>query len=51
MTKLELIEKEQLPYAYDVLDDGSATTKYGVKSRPLLIPADIDSFATIHDIV
>ena len=50
-TKLELVEKEQLPYAYDVLDDGSATTKYGVKSRPLLIPADIDSFATIHDIV
>lgn len=49
--KLELVKKEQLPYAYDVLDDGSATTKYGVKSRPLLIPADIDSFATIHDIV
>ncbi len=49
--KLELIETEQLPYAYDVLVDGSATTKYGVKSRPLLIPVEIDSFATIHDIV
>ena len=49
--KLELIEREQLPYAYDVLDDGSATTKYGVKSRPLCVPVEIDSFATIHDIV
>lgn len=49
--KLELVKTEQLPYAYDTLDDGSATTKFGVKSRPLLIPADIDSFATIHDIV
>ena len=49
--KLQLVEQEQLPYAYDVLDDGSATTKYGVKSRPLLIPAGIDEFATIHDIV
>ena len=49
--KLELVEREQLPYAYDVLDDGSATTKYGVKSRPLLVPVEIDSFATIHDIV
>lgn len=49
--KLQLVEQEQLPYAYDVLEDGSATTKYGVKSRPLLVPVDIDSFATIHDIV
>jgi len=49
--KLQLVEQEQLPYAYDVLCDGSATTKYGVKSRPLLIPVDIDSFATIHNIV
>lgn len=49
--KLQLVEQEQLPYAYDVLDDGSATTKYGVKSRPLLVPVEIDSFATIHNIV
>lgn len=49
--KLQLVEQEQLPYAYDVLEDGSATTKYGVKSRPLLVPVDIDCFATIHDIV
>lgn len=49
--KLQLVEQEQLPYAYDVLEDGSATTKYGVKSRPFLVPVDIDSFATIHDIV
>lgn len=49
--KLQLVQQEQLPYAYDVLVDGSATTKYGVKSRPLLVPIEIDSFATIHDIV
>lgn len=48
--KLQLVEQEQLPYAYDVLDDGSATTKFGVKSRPLLVPVEIDSFATIHNI-
>ncbi len=49
--KLELIEAEQLPYAYDILEDGSGVTKYGVKSRPLCVPVEIDSFATIHDIV
>lgn len=49
--KLDLVKNEQLPYAYDVVADGSVTTKYGVKSRPLLIPANIDCFATIHDIV
>lgn len=49
--KLDLVKTEQLAYAYDVVANGSVTTKYGVKSRPLLIPANIDCFATIHDIV
>lgn len=49
--KLQLVKQQQLPYAYDVLVDGSATTKFGVKSRPLLVPVDIDCFATIHDII
>lgn len=49
--KLQLVKQQQLPYAYDVLVDGSATTKYGVKSRPLLVPVDVDCFATIHNIV
>lgn len=49
--KLNLQQKEQLPYAYDVVDNGSAVTKAGVKSRPLLVPVDIDSFATFKNMV
>lgn len=49
--KLQLVEVEQLPYAYDELDDGSAVTKAGVKSRPLYVPVDVDSFATFKGLV
>lgn len=49
--KLNLQQKEQLPYAYDVVDNGSAVTKAGVKSRPLLVPVDIDCFATFKNMV
>lgn len=48
--KLELREVEQLPYAYDVLEDGSATTKFGVKSRPLYVPVDVHSFGTFYNL-
>lgn len=50
-SRLQLIETEQLPYAYDKLEGGSAWTEAGVKSRPLLVPADIDSFVTFNGIV
>lgn len=50
-SKLQLVETEQLPYAYDELIDGSAVTKAGVKSRPLCVPVDIDCFATFKDLV
>ena len=49
--KLSLQSVEQLPYAYDVVKGGSAYTEVGVKSRPLYVPADIDSFATFKDLV
>lgn len=49
--KLELVETEQMAYAYDELNDGSAVTKAGVKSRPLCVPVDIDSFATLKGLV
>ena len=49
--KLELREVEQLPYAYDVLEDGSATTKFGVKSRPLYVPVDVHSFGTFYNLI
>jgi len=48
--KLELREVEQLPYAYDTLDEGSAVTKFGVKSRPLYVPIDIHSFGTFYNL-
>lgn len=50
-SKLQLVETEQLPYAYDELVDGSAITKAGVKSRPLCVPVDVDCFATFKDLV
>lgn len=50
-SKLQLVETEQLPYAYDDLEGGSAVTYAGVKSRPLLVPVDIDSFVTFKDLV
>lgn len=49
--KLQLVETEQLAYAYDELVDGSAVTKAGVKSRPLCVPVDVDSFATFKGLV
>ena len=49
--KLNLQKKEQAPYSYDTVENGSAVTKAGVKSRPLLVPVDINSFATLKNIV
>lgn len=49
--KLNLQKVEQLPYAYDKLNDGSAVTLAGVKSRPLHVPVDIDSFVTFSGLV
>lgn len=49
--KLQLVEQEQLPYAYDVVEKGSSYTVAGCKSRPLLIPLDVDSFVTLKDLV
>jgi hypothetical protein len=39
-----------LPYAYDVVKGGSAITEAGVKSRPLCVPVDIDTFATFTNV-
>lgn len=50
-SKMQLVEKEQLPYAYDEVIDGSVVTKAGVKSRPLYVPVDVDCFATFKDLV
>ena len=50
-SKLQLVKKEQLPYCYDELQNGSALTKAGVKSRPLYVPVDADEFATFKDLV
>lgn len=49
--KLNLQKVEQLPYAYDKLNGGSAVTIAGVKSRPLYVPVDIDSFVSLKGIV
>ena len=49
-SKLQLVKQEQLPYCYDELIDGSALTKAGVKSRPLYVPIDVDSFVTFGDL-
>ena len=49
--KLDLIETQQLPYAYDKINGGSAVTEAGVKSRPLCVPNDVDSFATFKNLV
>lgn len=49
--KLNLEQVEQLPYAYDVVNHGSAITEAGVKSRPLVVPVDVDSFATFKNLV
>ena len=50
-SKLNLQQVEQLPYAYDKLNGGSAVTLAGVKSRPLYVPVDIDSFVTFSGLV
>lgn len=41
---------EQLNYAYECQEDGSFWIETGVKSRPLLVPVDVDTFATIKGI-
>lgn len=43
---LTLVKTEQLPYAYDTVFNGSGVTYAGVKSRPLHVPVNVDSFAT-----
>lgn len=48
--KLNLQMVEQLPYAYDKVKGGSAITEAGVKSRPLMVPVDIDSFVTFKNL-
>ncbi len=47
---LNLMKRQQVPYAYDVLKKGSAFIEVGVKSRPLLIPCDMDCFVTFKDL-
>jgi len=42
---------EQLNYAYDCQENGSFWIEAGVKTRPLLVPVDVDTFATIKGIV
>lgn len=49
--KLNMQEVEQLPYAYDVIQRGSAHTEAGVKSRFACITDDVDSFATFKNLV
>ena len=49
--KLDLQLVEQLPYAYDKLNGGSAVTLAGVKSRPMLVPVDIDCFVSFSGLV
>lgn len=49
--KLDLKQAQQLPYAYDVVDNGSAVTKAGVKSRPLCVPSDVDVFVTFKNLI
>lgn len=50
-SKLQLVKKEQLAYAYDEVRGGSAVTIAGVKSRPLYVPVDVDSFVTFKNLV
>jgi len=50
-SKLNLQKVEQLPYAYDKLNGGSAVTIAGVKSRPMLVPVDIDCFISFGGLV
>ncbi len=50
-SKLNLQKVEQLPYAYDKLNGGSAVTLAGVKSRPLYVPVDIDSFISFKGLI
>ncbi len=49
--KLNMEQVEQLPYAYDVVEHGSAHTEAGVKSRFACIPDNVNSFATFVNIV
>lgn len=49
--KITKQEVEQLPYAYDVVEHGSARTEAGVKSRFLCIPDDVNCFATFKNLV
>lgn len=49
--KLKMEAVEQLPYAYDVVDHGSAHTEAGVKSRFACIPDAVDTFATFKNLV
>lgn len=49
--KISLKQAEQLPYAYDEVNNGSAVTKAGVKSRPLCVPNDVDAFVTLYNLI
>jgi len=49
-SKVTKQQVEQLPYAYDRVEHGSAWTEAGVKSRFACIPDDVNSFATFKNI-
>lgn len=48
--KLQLVQTEQLPYAYDKVNGGSAVTEAGVKSRVLLVPYGVNEFVTFKNV-
>ena len=48
--RLQLVKGEQIPYAYDKVNGGSAVTEAGVKSRVLLVPYGVDEFVTYSSV-
>ena len=48
---LTLKQQQQLPYIYAELKNGSAYIIVGEKSRPLVVPIDIDCFVTFSDLI
>lgn len=48
--KLNPVKAEQLPYAYEEVKNGSAVLNAGVKSRPMVYPENVDSFATLSGV-
>ena len=49
--KLQLVEKEQVAYAYDKVNGGSVVTEVGVKSRVVCVPVGVDELVTFKNVV